>query len=106
METMVPLPISEEALAEFCKKWKIRELYVFGSALRPEDFNDDSDFDLIADFEPDAPVRGLEYFRMEREFTELLGRRTEVVERRALEEDRNYIRREHILGQARLLYAA
>lgn len=103
MEAMVPLPISDEALAEFCRKWKIRSLYVFGSALRPEDFNDESDFDLIADFEPDARW-GLEYFGMERELTDLLGRRTEVTERRAVEEDRNYIRREHILGQARLLY--
>lgn len=106
MDTMVPLPISEDALAEFCRKWRIRSLYVFGSALRPEDFNDESDFDLIADFEPDAPLRGFGHLHMERELTELLGRRTEVVDRKALDEDQNRRRRAHILGQARLLYAA
>jgi len=106
METMVPLPISDEALAEFCKKWKIRELYVFGSALRPEDFNDDSDFDLIADFEPDAPWSLFDLMHLEWELTDLVGRRTEVIERKAIEEDPNRRRKAHILGQARLLYAA
>ena len=103
---MVPLPISDEALAAFCRKWKIRELWVFGSALRPEDFNDESDFDLIADFEPDAPWGLFDLMHLEWELTDILGRRAEVIERRAIEEDPNYIRREHILGQARLLYAA
>lgn len=106
MDTMVPLPISPEALAAFCQEWKIRSLYVFGSALRPEDFNDDSDFDLIAEFEPEAPWGLFDLMHLEWELTDLVGRRTEVIERKAIEEDRNYIRREHILGEARLLYAA
>ena len=40
------LPIPEERLKEFCRKWKIAELRVFGSALR-EDFHPDSDLVLL-----------------------------------------------------------
>ena len=32
------LPIPTEAIGQFCRRWKIRELAVFGSALR-EDFS-------------------------------------------------------------------
>jgi predicted nucleotidyltransferase len=35
-------------IAEFCRRWKIRELAVFGSFLR-DDFGDQSDIDLLID---------------------------------------------------------
>ena len=44
MRTEIPIPIVR--LDEFCRRWKIAELRVFGSALR-EDFRPDSDLDLL-----------------------------------------------------------
>jgi hypothetical protein len=38
--------VPPELLAEFCQRWKIRELALFGSALR-DDFRADSDIDLL-----------------------------------------------------------
>ena len=38
------IPIPTKRLVEFCHRWKIYELRVFGSALR-EDFRRDSDLD-------------------------------------------------------------
>jgi hypothetical protein len=35
----------------FCRKWKIKELALFGSVLR-EDFSPDSDIDVLVSFEP------------------------------------------------------
>jgi len=36
-------------LAAFCRRWRIRELCVFGSALR-DDFGPDSDLDFLVSF--------------------------------------------------------
>lgn len=46
------LPIEE--IDRFCKKWRITELAVFGSARR-EDFGPSSDIDLLYVFEDEAP---------------------------------------------------
>jgi uncharacterized protein len=51
MRTEIPIPT--ERRGEFCRRWKIAELCVFGSALR-EDFRPDSDLDLLVKFAPGA----------------------------------------------------
>jgi len=45
--------MSAEKMAEFCKRWKIDELALFGSALN-EGFKSDSDVDILVSFAPDA----------------------------------------------------
>lgn len=47
----VGVPAGE--IAKFCQRWKMRELSLFGSALR-DDFSPDSDLDILVDFERDA----------------------------------------------------
>lgn len=37
-----------DQVADFCRRWKINELSLFGSALR-EDFGPDSDVDLLVE---------------------------------------------------------
>ena len=49
---------------------------LFGSVLR-EDFAASSDVDVLVEFEP-GHVPGLEFFRMERELSELLGRKVDL----------------------------
>jgi predicted nucleotidyltransferase len=93
--------IPELAVAEICRRYEIRELYLFGSAVRGE-MRPDSDIDLLVDFLPGAKVSLLRHFAAERELTELLGRRVDLVSKRALREPL----RKEILPQARLLYAA
>jgi predicted nucleotidyltransferase len=99
------LPVSPEALAKFCRRWKIHELALFGSALRP-DFRDESDFDLIATFVPDARWNVFDHLKMEEDLANLLGRPCDIVTREALEEDSNFLRRDRILASARTIYAA
>lgn len=41
---------SPEKLRETCKRWHIRRLAIFGSALR-DDFGPDSDVDVLVEFE-------------------------------------------------------
>lgn len=68
--------ISEEKLAEFCRKHHIRKLALFGSVLR-DDFKSDSDVDVLVEFAP-GYVPGLAFFGMEAELSEILGRKVEL----------------------------
>jgi len=47
------LEIPKEKLADFCRKWKIAELSLFGSVLR-DDFRPGSDIDVLVTFTRDA----------------------------------------------------
>jgi predicted nucleotidyltransferase len=88
-------------LAELCRRWGIRELALFGSALR-EDFGPDSDVDLLVDFEPET-VLGFRVFDLERELSELFGgRRIDLVPRKFL----NPRLRQRVLAEAQTQYAA
>jgi len=92
-------------MAAFCRRWKVRELAVFGSALR-EDFRPESDIDLLVTFEPDANWGLLEQTAMESELATLLGRRVDLVSRRAVEQSSNWIRRKAILESAETVHVA
>jgi len=48
------LVVPIDRIAEFCRRWKITELALFGSVLR-DDFRPDSDVDVLVTFAPDAP---------------------------------------------------
>ncbi len=99
----IDLPMPQ--LADFCRRWKIVRLELFGSALR-EDFGPESDVDLLATFAPDARWSLFEHFHMENELVQLLGREVDLLDREALEQSRNWLRRKEILSTARTVYAA
>ena len=99
------LGISDQILAEFCSKWRIVRLELFGSALR-DDFRPESDIDLLVTFAPDAPWSLLDIVHLEEELSGRLGRKAEIAERSAVEQSANPFRRKNILGSAQLLYAA
>jgi hypothetical protein len=90
---------------EFCQKWKISELALFGSALRP-DFGPASDVDVLVTFAPDSHPSLFDLVQMEEELKEIFAREVDLVSRRGLEHSRNYIRRKAILDSAQVFYAA
>lgn len=102
---MKPRELPDEALAEFCRKWRIRELSVFGSFLR-DDFGPDSDIDFLVDYEPDQVLTYFQLFEAEEELKALLGRRVDLVSKRAVDATENYLRRKIILDSAKRVYAA
>ena len=67
---------SEEWLADFCARHRVRKLSFFGSFTR-EDFGPESDIDVLVEFQPEARV-GFEFFEMEREVSEAFGRTVEL----------------------------
>lgn len=96
------IDLPREAIEAFCRRWKIAELAVFGSVLRDE-FGPESDVDLLVAFAPDADWTLFDIAAMERELEGVLGRRVEMTERAAIERSRNPIRRDAILGSARVV---
>jgi predicted nucleotidyltransferase len=96
--------IPKEKIAEFCKKWKIREFSLFGSVLR-DDFSPDSDIDVLVTFSNDAKHTLFDLVHMENELKLILGRDVDIVSRLGIESSRNYIRRNAILNSAEAVYA-
>ncbi len=105
MKVEEKLRVSKESIAKFCKKWKIMEFALFGSVLR-EDFSPDSDVDVLVTFSPDSDWEVEHLLDMKEELESLFGRVVDLVEKRLVEESRNYIRRKHILSHMEAVYAA
>jgi predicted nucleotidyltransferase len=96
---------SRVRVEEFCRRWRVTELALFGSMLR-DDFTDQSDVDLLISFAPEATWSLLDLIRMEDELAAILDRPVDLVTRKSIERSRNWIRQREILGKALTLYAA
>jgi hypothetical protein len=103
MSPHVKLDISR--IEEFCRRRHITEFALFGSVLR-EDFTPESDVDVLVTFAPDTKVSLFDFSHIEDELSEIVGRKVDVVERAAVEDSRNYIRRKHILANTETIYVA
>jgi hypothetical protein len=101
LEQRLGIPL--EVLAKFCQTKKIVELSLFGSALR-EDFNEESDIDLLVKFSPDYPISLLGMIRLENEIKQLLNRDVDLVSKNSIESSKNWIRRQNILDNAQVIY--
>ena len=103
MNPRISIPMAR--LSEYCRANGIARLDLFGSVLRA-DFGPESDIDLLVEFEPDRKIGLFDFVRIEQEFSEIFGRKVDLVERLGIERSRNYIRRAAILESAETIYAA
>jgi len=104
-DILARLHVTEDQIAAFCRKWKIERLELFGSALR-DDFDEQSDVDVLVTFDDDRQVGLRELLDMEEELQQLFARKVDLIKRHLVEESPNWIRRASILDSARLVYAA
>lgn len=95
------ITIPMAAIRVLCVRHRIKELSVFGSALR-SDFRPDSDVDLLVEFAPDAQVGFLQFTALQNELSELLGRKVDLVPKKGI---KNLIRDE-IIASAHVIHAA
>ncbi|MBL7191197.1 nucleotidyltransferase domain-containing protein [bacterium] len=65
------IDIDREKIADFCRRHHIRKLWLFGSVLR-DDFREDSDIDVLYEFEPDCII-GYKIFDIEEELSQLFN---------------------------------
>lgn len=96
------IELDEHAVADFCRRWMIREFALFGSVLR-DDFGPGSDVDVLVTLEEGAPWSLYEWVDMIEELRTMFGRDVDLVEKTAI---RNPFRRQLILENHRVLYAA
>ena len=71
------IDIPNDRIAEFCLRHRIRRLSLFGSILR-DDFQPESDIDLLVEFEQGARVGMIRVAGMEIELSEILGRKVDL----------------------------
>jgi predicted nucleotidyltransferase len=94
------IPIDKQAITEFCRKWHVTELALFGSVLR-DDFGPESDVDVLVTFE-DGFSLGWEIVTMEDELSAIVGRKADLVTKKYL-----YHRiRDRVLAEAEVQFAA
>ena len=95
------ISIPKEKISEFCQRWEIIEFSLFGSILR-DDFNEQSDIDILVTFAEDAEIGLFEISQIKIELEELYDRSVDVIEKARL---RNLYRRKEILNTAEVFYA-
>ncbi len=84
----VKVKIPKAKIAEFCKRWNVSELAIFGSALRA-DFRPDSDVDVLVSFTPEAKVSLFDMVHMQDELNQIFGRDVDLISKRGVEDSRN-----------------
>lgn len=96
------LALDRERLGAFCRKWKVKELAIFGSALR-EDFGPESDVDVLVELRPGHGLTLYDWMEMIAELKAIFGRDVDLVAKSGL---KNPLRRREILRTAEVIYAA
>lgn len=99
MSAAQALGIDRDRIAAFCRKHRIRRLSLFGSVLR-KDSGENSDVDVLVEFEPDAVIGYLDLAEQEIALSELLGRKVDL--RTPSELSRHF--RDRVLAAAEPLY--
>ena len=93
----------EKEIQEFCERWKVIKLELFGSALR-DDFSTASDLDFLVTFADDAKWSLFDFYEMQDELAEILNRKVDLFTRRSVEQSSNPYRKQEILKNAKSIY--
>ena len=71
------IKVPKDKINAFCKQYYVVKLSFFGSVLR-DDFSQDSDIDILIEFEKDKGPGFLELAHMERELTKIFGKKVDL----------------------------
>jgi predicted nucleotidyltransferase len=93
----IDLPLDQ--IAAICRRYHVRELAVFGSALR-DGFRADSDIDLLVEFDPEVTFGLFTFFDLRDELADVIGRPVDLVSKRGL----HWVIRDSALESSRKIY--
>ena len=96
------IAIDRDRIAEFCRRWKVKELSLFGSVLR-DDFTPESDVDVLVTFEPGEQWSLFDVVDMKTDLGDIFGREVDLVLKESLV---NPFRRHHILKTKKVIHVA
>lgn len=100
---MVPrIPIDHEKLIDFCRRWPIAELALFGSVLRDDFDPARSDVDVVVELRPESEIGLIEFIGMAHELEAIFGRRVDLVSKNGIKPRL----RQEILGSSQVVYRA
>ena len=99
MDTDITIP--QEKIKRLCHRYQVKRLAFFGSVLR-QDFNPESDIDILVQFHPDAKIGFMTLGRLGRDLSQILKRPVDLVPQEGLKP----IIREEILSTAHEIYAS
>ena len=94
------LSVPQAELKAFCRAHSVRELSVFGSAVRG-DFGADSDVDVLIDIAPEARVGLIALQRMRDELARIFGRPVDLLTKNGI----NRHIRDDVLRDAQIIHA-
>ena len=95
------LELPLDRIADVCRAHRVRELSLFGSALR-DDFREESDLDFLVVFEDPQNAGIFEYADLELALTILLHRKIDIVPKSGLKT----AIRDEVLSSATVVYAS
>jgi uncharacterized protein with HEPN domain/predicted nucleotidyltransferase len=87
-------------IEDFCRRWDVAELALFGSLARG-DAQEDSDADVLVTFRDGARPSAHDHFAMTGQLREIFGRKVDLVQERLLD---NPFRRHNILLDKKVLF--
>lgn len=90
------------SLEKLCQKWKVQELYIFGSATT-NSFTSKSDLDFLVVFQ-EGVVYGLDFVDFHDELVAIFNRSVDVIEKKVIEKSNNHYRKDLILNSAIKIY--
>lgn len=97
----INIDLHTEEIVHLCKRYKVKELSVFGSAVK-DDFTPESDIDILVEFRPEAIIGFMEFAGMQFELEKIFGRKVDLVSKTGL----NSIIKDEVIGSSQVLYAA
>ena len=101
-----PHQLPMEAIANFCAKWHVAEMSLFGSAIKGTS-TASSDIDVMVVFEEGQEPTLSDYFRAERELGDVLGRKADMITKAGLSSWRTPLAlRQQILREAQIIFSA
>ena len=92
---------TKQQIFELCKKNKVKELSIFGSRARGDN-REDSDYDFLVEFQPDADIDLFDYSGMQVDLEDIVGQKVDLVDKIGLKRRI----REGVLAEAEPIYVS
>src|SRR4051812_44250112 len=99
---LAEVQIDDQSVAEFCRKYGVAKLSLFGSVLRSDFDPARSDIDVLVDFLPGERKNLFKLLEMQRELSQLFGRPVDLTTPASLSK---YFR-DSVVAGAQVLYDA
>ena len=103
MNKKYPIEIPINKIKDFCQKWKIKELALFGSVTRDDFDQKKSDVDVLITFLPDQHW-AWEIVTMKEELELIFNKPVDLLTKKAIENSKNPYRKKEILESYEVIY--